>query len=759
MDNENKNQMDHEHMDHSKMDHSKMGQKPADAVKEPLAMEHTGMDHSGMDHGAMDHSKMDHSKMEQKPAATVKESAAMDHSKMDHSGMDHAGMAGMDHKHPEAAQGHAGHSEHDHHAMMVADFRKRFFVSIVITVPILILSPMIQMFTGIGLRFAGDSYILFTLSTVLFAYGGIPFINGAADELKKKSPGMMTLIALAITVAYVYSSLTVFILNGTDFFWELATLIDIMLLGHWIEMRSVMGASRSLEELVKLMPETAHMVMENGETMDMPAKGLKEGDTVLVKPGEKIPMDGLVVDGASSVNESMVTGESVPVEKGAGDEVIGGSVNGEGVIKFKVNKTGEETFLSQVIRLVREAQESRSETQLLADRAAKWLFYIAVASGVATFAAWTAAGRDLNFAIERAVTVIVICCPHALGLAAPLVTAVSTSIGAKRGLLVRNRANFENARKLNAVLFDKTGTLTEGRFGVTDIREKGVTREELMGIAYSVEAQSEHPIAKGIVEEGRKLGLKLGEVSGYQNITGTGLRADVDGKEVMIVSPGYVKARKIEFDEQDYEALAEEGKTVIFVLLEDKLIGYIALTDIIKETAVEAVETLRQMGIESYMLTGDNQRVAAYAGARLKIDKVFAEVLPQDKALKVEELQRGGRRVAMTGDGVNDAPALAKADLGIAIGAGTDVAIETADIILVRSNPLDVVNIIKLSKATYRKMVQNLLWATGYNIIALPLAAGVLYNQGIVISPAMGAVLMSLSTIIVAMNARLLKID
>ncbi len=739
--------MDDNHMNHAGHDHKPTAHEPDKKQDGHAQMDHSHMDHAQMDHkpaDAADHSQMDHSRMEHKPAETK---AAAEHSSMDHSAANHK------------TAGHSGHSEHDHHAMMVADFRKRFFVSLVMTVPILILSPMIQMFAGLDIRFSGDSYILFALSTALFVYGGIPFLKGAADELRKRSPGMMTLIALAITVAYVYSSLTVFVLTGMDFFWELATLIDIMLLGHWIEMRSVMGASRSLEELVKLMPETAHMIMDNGETMDMPAKELREGDVVLVKPGEKIPMDGLVLEGSSSVNESMVTGESVPVDKKAGDEVIGGSINGEGALKFKVNKTGENTFLSQVIRLVREAQESRSETQLLADKAAKWLFYIAVVSGIATFAAWTALGRDLNFSVERAVTVIVICCPHALGLATPLVTAVSTSIGAKRGLLIRNRANFENARKLNAVLFDKTGTLTEGKFGITDIREIGVTREELLGIACSVESQSEHPIAKGIVEEGRKQGIMLREVTGYRNITGTGLKALVDGREVLITSPGYIREHDIGFNWADYEELAVQGKTVVFVLLDGGLIGYIALTDIIKETAIEAVGTLKQMGVESYMLTGDNSRAAAYVGSRLGIDKVYAEVLPQDKALKVAEIQQGGRKVAMTGDGVNDAPALAKADLGIAIGAGTDVAIETADVILVRSNPLDVVNVIKLSKATYRKMQQNLFWATGYNIIALPLAAGVLYNQGIVISPAAGAILMSLSTIIVATNARLLKIE
>lgn len=724
--------MDHNHpkmpeVDHSKMDHSA----------------HAGHEHKSMAQGE-EHQKhemqavSEHSEMSHVHKAEDK----MDHGKMDHGKMDHGSQAG-----------------HDHHAMMVADFRKRFFISLAITIPILILSPMIQMFAGVEWRFPGDSYLLVALSTVLFFYGGTPFIKGAGDELKKKSPGMMTLIALAIIVAYIYSTLTIFALMGEDFFWELATLIDIMLLGHWIEMRSVMGASRALEALAKLMPESAHIILENGETADMPVEELKAGDAVLVKPGEKIPMDGLVFEGASSVNESMITGESVPVEKSTGDEVIGGSLNGEGVLKFKVSKTGEDTFLSQVIKLVREAQESRSQTQVLADKAAKWLFYIAVVLGVATFAAWTALGRDLNFAIERAVTVIVICCPHALGLATPLVTAVSTSIGAQKGLLVRNRANFENARKLNTVLFDKTGTLTEGQFGITDIREIGVSKEELLEIDYSMESQSEHPIAKGIVAEGKKMGLKLREVKDYQNITGVGLKALVEGREVMIVSPGYVRRQNIDFDRADYERLAEEGKTVIFVLREGKLIGYIALTDKIKESAVEAVRTLKEMGIESYMLTGDNQKVASYVGGKLNIDKVFAEVLPDEKAIKVDEVRSSGRRVAMTGDGVNDAPALAKADLGIAIGAGTDVAIETADIILVKSNPLDVVNIIKLSRATYRKMLQNLFWATGYNLVAIPLAAGILYNQGILISPAIGAVFMSLSTIIVAINARLLKMD
>lgn len=660
----------------------------------------------------------------------------------------------QDHDHHEGT-----HQEHDHHGMMVMDFKRRFFTSLILMIPILILSPMIQMFLGVDWRFPGDSVILFALSSLLFVYGGTPFLQGARDELKKKAPGMMTLIAFAISVSYIYSTFAIFLNIGNDFFWELATLIVIMLLGHWIEMKSVMGASRALDELLKLMPEEAHLIHNNGEVEDVPVGLLKAGDNVLIKPGEKIPIDGIVFEGGSDVNEAMVTGESVPVQKKDGDEIIGGSINGEGILKFKVSKVGDETFLSQVIKLVREAQASKSKTQRLADTAAKWLFYLAVTAGTATFVAWILGEKDISFAIERAVTVIIISCPHALGLATPLVTAVSTSIGAKKGLLIRNRGAFESARKLNSVVFDKTGTLTEGEFGITDLIAIDRSEDDLLAIAYSVESNSEHPIAKGIVKEGKKKNLKRREVSDYRNLTGKGLQAVLDGKEVMVVSPGYIKSENIRFDETHYEELAQQGKTVVFVLENRELIGYIALSDIIRDTAKEAVYTLRSMGIESIMLTGDNQRVASYVAKELNLDSVIAEVLPQEKSDIIEELRRKGKRVAMTGDGVNDAPSLAKADLGIAIGAGTDVAIETADIILVKSNPLDVVYIIKLSKATYRKMIQNLIWATGYNSVSLPLAAGVLYNQGIVISPALGAVLMSLSTIIVAINARLLKMD
>lgn len=659
----------------------------------------------------------------------------------------------MDHDAKPHSEGH-----HDHHAMMVEDFKKRFFISLVLTLPILFLSPMIQMFMGVDWRFPGDTYILFGLSTLLFIYGGKPFLKGAVDEFKQKSPAMMMLIALAISVSYLYSVLTVFVLQGNDFFWELATLISIMLLGHWIEMKSVLGASKALEELVKLMPDTAHMIHDDGEIMDHTLDHFKVGFNVLVKPGEKVPLDGVIYEGVSSVNESMITGESVPVEKGIGDDIIGGSINGDGVLKFTVTKVGEDTFLSQVIKLVREAQASKSKTQRLADVAAKWLFYIAVASGLLTFVVWLMLGAEIGFAIERTVTVIVISCPHALGLATPLVTAVSTSIGAKKGLLVRNRAAFEEARKLTTVVFDKTGTLTEGAFGVTDIIEYDIDKQELLKLAYAVEMNSEHPIAKGIVDEGKRTGLNMLDVKDFQALPGKGLRANVEGREIMIVSPGYLRTADIQYDHKQYETLAIVGKTVVFVLEDDKLIGMIALSDKVRTTAIEAIKVLKQMNIETIMLTGDNQRVAEYVGKQLEINTVIAEVLPHQKAHKIEGLRGPGKFIAMTGDGINDAPSLAKADLGIAIGAGTDVAIETADIILVKSNPLDVVNIIKLSKATYRKMVENLFWATAYNIIALPLAAGVLMNQGIMISPAIGAVLMSMSTIIVAINARRLKI-
>ncbi|WP_077303023.1 heavy metal translocating P-type ATPase [Virgibacillus pantothenticus] len=653
---------------------------------------------------------------------------------------------------------HHGHSHGHHHGDMVNDFKKRFFISLIITIPILALSPMIQGFIGVDWRFPYDQYILFALSTFVFFYGGWPFITGAIDELKGKNPGMMTLIGLAIVVAYGYSSLTVFGWAGKDFFWELATLIDIMLLGHWVEMRSVMGASNALEQLVKLMPNEAHKLDEQGNVKDVPLSELKSKDYVLVKPGEKIPVDGIIIDGKSAVDESLLTGESVPIEKEKNDEVIGGSVNKEGSLTIQVEKTGEESFLSQVVTMVKEAQESKSKTQDLTNRAAKLLFYIALVSGFATLIIWLLLGHPFDVAMERMVTVMVITCPHALGLAAPLVVAVSTSISAKKGLLIRNRANFEGARNLNAVVFDKTGTLTKGEFGVTDIVPmEGKNEDDVLLYAASVEQNSEHPIATGIVESAKEKGINIAKVTDFESITGKGIQGKVNGKVVNVVSPKYVNDQQLDYDKKLFNQMSEQGKTVVFVLINDQLIGMIALADIIRETAKEAIALLKEQDIHSIMLTGDNQKVANWVAEQLGVDEVYAEVLPDDKASQVKEIQRKGWKVAMTGDGVNDAPALATADLGIAIGAGTDVAMETADVVLVKSNPKDVVALMELSKKTYRKMVQNLWWAAGYNIFAIPLAAGVLAPIGIVLSPAVGAVLMSLSTVIVAINAKLLK--
>jgi Cu2+-exporting ATPase len=660
-------------------------------------------------------------------------------------------------KHAEHDRGmeHKGHESH--HAHMVADFRRRFWVSLVATIPILLLSPLIQEFMGFTLRFSGDYYMVFALSSFVFFYGGWPFLKGIFDELRKKNPGMMTLIALAIMVAYGYSSAVVFGLPGKFFFWELATLIDIMLLGHWIEMKSVMGASRALEELARLMPSEAHLLEPDGSTRDIPLDELKAGVRVLVKPGEKIPADGGVLEGSTSVNEAMLTGESKPVEKKQGDKVIGGAINGEGSITVEITKTGAESFLSQMIDLVRQAQASKSRTQDLANRAAFWLTLIAITCGTITLFIWLALmQKDFAFSLERTVTVMVITCPHALGLAVPLVVAVSTALSASNGLLIRNRAAFERGRNIQAIIFDKTGTLTEGRFGVTDTLsfKANIEEAEVLKLAASVEAHSEHPIAKGIVDSSEE----VYGVSEFKAITGKGAQGKVEGRKVMVVSPGYLRDKDIPMKDERVDNLSSQGKTVVFVLVDGELAGAVALADIIRPESRKAVSMLKDMGIRCMMLTGDNRLVAKWVAEELGLDDYFAEVLPHEKADKVKEVQSRGFVVAMTGDGVNDAPALAQADVGIAIGAGTDVAVETADIVLVNSNPLDAAAIIGLARATYRKMVQNLAWATGYNAFAIPLAAGALYKFGILLNPAMGAVLMSLSTVIVAINARFLKV-
>lgn len=657
----------------------------------------------------------------------------------------------------------AGGKDHgNHHVHMLEDFRKRFIVSFILTFPVLILSPTIQDFFGFELHFPGADFITFLSSSVVYFYGGYPFLKGIKEELAAKSPGMMTLIAIAISVAYFYSSAVVFGLPGGVFFWELVTLIDVMLLGHWLEMRSVMGASRALEELVKIMPSVAHLKKDR-EIVDVGVDKLKVGDNVLIKPGEKVPVDGTVVEGTSRVNESMLTGESKPVTKKPGEEVIGGSINGTASFVVKVEKTGKDTYLNQVVELVRAAQESKSKTQDLANRAAMYLTIIALTVGTLTFLLWIFVGKELVFALERAVTVMVITCPHALGLAIPLAVAVSMSIAAKSGLLIRDRQAFERARNLQALIFDKTGTLTEGRFGVTDIvslsggeTKSGDKNDIILSLAASLESSSEHPIAAGILESAREKGVKTRSVEEFSSISGKGVEGFVEGKKFLVVSPGYLEEKGIFLKDKQIEEIKAQGKTVVFLLEGEKVLGALALADIIRKESREAILKLKGMGIKCFMLTGDNRYVAAWVARELGLEDYFAEVLPHEKAEKVKEVQKQ-YITGMVGDGVNDAPALAQADVGIAIGAGTDVAIETADIVLVKNDPGDVLNIIGLSRRTYSKMYQNLLWATGYNVFAIPLAAGVLYGYGILLSPAMGAVLMSLSTVIVAINAKTLK--
>ena len=663
------------------------------------------------------------------------------------------------HAGPDRSDHHGHHDHHDHHADMAADFRARFWISLALTLPILLLSPLLQKLVGVSeaIRFPGDLYVLFGFASAVFWYGGWPFLNGLFKELKARQPGMMTLVAVAITTAYVYSGAVVFGLTGKTFFWELATLVDIMLLGHWIEMKSVMGASKALEELAKLMPSDAHKLMPDGSVKDVPLGELAVDDRVLIKPGEKIPADGVIVGGESSVNEAMLTGESTPVTKKSGGKVIGGAINGEGSLTIEVKGTGKDSFLSQVIDLVKEAQESKSKTQDLANRAAMWLTIVALSCGAITFLIWLVlVSEEFAFAIERSVTVMVITCPHALGLAVPLVVAVSTALAASNGLLIRNRVSFEGARKLQAIIFDKTGTLTEGRFGVTDtlVLSQDIDEETMWKYAASVDANSEHPIAKAIAASSEK---KM-PVENFKGIPGKGAEGRVEGREVKVVSPGYLREQHIDLTDQRVEPLQAQGKTAVFVLVDGKLKGAIALADIVRPEAKQAIAALKALNIRCLMLTGDNKAVAKWVSDQVGLDEYFAEVLPQDKAAKVKEVQSRGVLVAMTGDGVNDAPALAQADLGIAIGAGSDVAVETADVILVRSNPLDVVAILKLSLATHRKMIQNLFWATGYNTFAIPLAAGALYAWGVLLSPALGAVLMSASTVIVAINARMLKL-
>lgn len=667
----------------------------------------------------------------------------------------------MDHSQHEHQ--HSEHQEHDKHAgHSVGMFKDKFWLSLILTLPVLIYSEMIQhwlSFTPPG--FPGSKYVPFVLSTIIFFYGGLVFIKSAWDELKAKLPGMMTLISLAIITAYLYSIATQFFIKGEGFFWELATLVTIMLLGHWLEMASVMKAESALEAIKQLLPDKAEKLVK-GKPQKVLVSELKVGDLILVRPGTSIPVDGIITEGSSSVNEAAITGESKPVSKKPDDEVIAGTVNQDGALTIKVAKLGDDTALAGIMRLVAEAQASKSNTQVLADKAAFWLTIIALVFAVLSFVFWTAA-KDTGFALERAVTVLIIACPHALGLAIPLVVAISTALSAKNGLLVRKRLALEAARKLDVVLFDKTGTLTKGEHGVTDIWfVKGYTEEDILHLTASLEQSSEHIVGKGIVNEAQKRHVHLDKVENFSALPGLGVKGKLHGHDNFIAaSYRYITKHKLtvpkEIAEQTKQA-AKEGKTEVYLIKEGKqVIGAIALADIIRDEAKATIASLKQLGIRTAMITGDSKDVAAYVAKQLGLEQYFAEVRPEDKASKVKELQRQGLRVAMVGDGINDAPALTQADIGIAIGAGTDVAIKSADIILVKSDPRDVVKVIKLSKATYSKMVQNLVWATGYNVFAIPLAAGVLYSFGIVLAPALGAVLMSVSTIVVAFNAQLLR--
>ena len=669
----------------------------------------------------------------------------------------------MDHSHHEHHHVKNEHQEHDKHAgHSVAMFKDKFWLSLLLTMPVLVYSEMIQHWLNFTPpAFPGSEYVPFVLSTVIFFYGGLVFIKGAISELKSKLPGMMTLISLAIITAYAYSVATQFFIEGDGFFWELATLVTIMLLGHWLEMASVAKAESALDAISQLLPDKAEKLI-NGKPKQVLVSELKVGDFVLVRPGSSIPVDGIVTEGNSSVNEAAITGESKPTSKAVNDEVVAGTVNQDGSLTVKVTKLGEDTALAEIMHLVAEAQSSKPNVQIHADKAAFALTIIAIATAIITFIYWLVA-KDAAFALERSVTVLIIACPHALGLAIPLVVSISTAISARSGLLVRKRLALEAARKLDWVLFDKTGTLTKGEHGVTDIwATKGYTKEDILHLTASLEQNSEHIVGKGIVNEAQKKHVHLDKVEDFTSIPGLGVKGKLHGHDNFVAaSHRYIKENKLNVPkdiEQYSKQAAKDGKTEVYLIKDGKVvIGAIALADVIREQSKQTIAALRAEGVKTAMVTGDSQEVAAYVAKQLGLDQYFAEVRPEDKANKVSELQKSGNKVAFVGDGVNDAPALTQADIGMAIGAGTDVAIKSADIILVKSDPRDVIRVIHLSKATYRKMVQNLAWATGYNVVAIPLAAGVLYGSGILLSPAVGAVLMSFSTVIVAVNAQLLR--
>lgn len=664
------------------------------------------------------------------------------------------------HHHDEHHEKVHNHDKHAGHSVKM--FKDKFWISLLLTIPVVIYSEMVQHWFGfMPPTFFGSQYIPFVLSTIIFFYGGMVFIKGAIGEVKSKLPGMMTLISVAIITAYLYSIATQFFIAGDGFFWELATLVTIMLLGHWLEMASIAKAENALDAIKQLLPDKADKLV-NGKPQEVLVSTLKIGDVILVRPGTSIPVDGVIIEGMSSVNEAAITGESKPVSKTVHDEVIAGTINQDGSLTIKVTKLGDDTALAGIMRLVAEAQSSKSNVQILADKAAFALTIVALLTAVATFVFWIFA-KDTGFALERAVTVLIIACPHALGLAIPLVVAISTALSARNGLLIRKRLALESARRLDIVLFDKTGTLTKGEHGVTDVwTTKGYAHDDIIGLAASLEQNSEHIVGRGIVVYANEHNIPLGKVGAFTALPGLGVQGSLHGSETYIAaSYRYIEENKLSVPTsiaQKVRQAAKEGKTEVYLISNQHVIGAIGLADLVRDEAQAAIEALKQLGIRTAMITGDSEGVAKYVAKQLGLEKYFAEVRPEDKASKIKELQNQGLRVAMVGDGINDAPALTQADIGIAIGAGTDVAIKSADIILVKSDPRDVVKVIKLSKATYTKMVQNLIWATGYNVVAIPLAAGALYSYGIVLSPALGAVLMSVSTIVVALNAQLLRL-
>ena len=664
-------------------------------------------------------------------------------------------------------EGHNNHSDHMDHSAHGGDFKKKFMVSLVLGIPIIFMAPMMGVDLPFQFTFAGSEWVVLILATILFFYGGMPFLSGAKMEMKMKNPAMMTLISLGISVAYFYSVYAfianIIIKNSVhvmDFFWELATLILIMLLGHWIEMDAISNAGNALQRMAELLPNLATLVNEDGLTREVSLQEVRVGQHVMVKAGEKVPTDGVIIEGKTSINESMITGESKDVVKSIHDRVIGGSVNGSGTLIIEVTGTGESGYLSQVMELVGNAQKEKSRVESLSDKVAKWLFYIAVSVGILAFIVWYVLTSDVNIALERMVTVLIIACPHALGLAIPLVTARSTSIGAKNGLLVKNRQALEIAKNVDVIMMDKTGTLTEGNFAVNEYISfsENHSNEEVLSLMAALEQTSSHPLAVGVLNKMENLKLSIPQATEVTNLPGIGMKGYVEGKEVKIVSVSYMRQQDIFFDETLFNQLSSQGNSVSFLILEGDSIGLIAQGDQIKSDAKLMIANLKAQGIKPVMLTGDNKQVAAVVAKELGIEDVHAELMPEDKEKIVKDYQNQGQIVMMVGDGVNDAPGLARANIGVAIGAGTDVAIDSADVILVKSNPFDILHFLNLSKNTQRKMVQNLWWGAGYNIVAIPLAAGVLASFGIILSPAVGAILMSFSTVIVAINAMMLKI-